>query len=364
MKNLIKNFFKIKLTLTPPQTKTFLIFDKNSKVIEKIIGKDFNTLHTRFEKINLIILFYSLIINFKDTLKLKNLYFNYLKTFIIFTKPKYVITSIDNDKRFFKFKKYIKNVKFIAIQNGYRFYKNDLFEAIAKSDYIFECDQYYCFGENVKNYLNNKIKANIYVIGSIKNNFCSKNQKFKNKNVCYISSFGISTNHFEKRILNCLHKFCYEKKINLEILARTNSNEEKLFYSEILKNQNFIFHKQQETFCSSYNIVDSAMISVTINNTLGYENLSRKNKTYFININDRGLYCKSYLKFGYPEKFEDEGFFWTNKFEPKKIIKSMNYIYQLSEKEWENKTQKIIKKIINYEENNFLLKKKLNLLKI
>ena len=102
------------------------------------------------------------------------------------------------------------------------------------------------------------------------------------------------------------------------------------------------------------------MISITLNNTLGYENLARNNKTYFINVNDRNLDCNSFLKFGYPEKFNKKGFFWTNKFDPKETIKEINYIYNLSNEEWKNQTDKIIKKIIIYDQGNYFLKNRLN----
>ena len=102
------------------------------------------------------------------------------------------------------------------------------------------------------------------------------------------------------------------------------------------------------------------MISITLNNTLGYENLARNNKTYFINVNDRHLDCNSFLKFGYPEKFNEKGFFWTNKFDPKKTIKQIDYIYNLSNEEWKKQTNEIIKKIIIYDQGNNFLKKRLN----
>ena len=175
MKNLVKNIFKIKFNFEIPKQKKYLIFDKQSeKILSRVIKDDYIVLPTRLEKISLIILIYSLILNFKESLRVKNIYFNYLKTFIKVTQPLYVITFIDNDKRFFKFKRYLNNIKFIAIQNGYRFFKNDLFEAIEQSTYTFQCDYYYCFGDNVKNYLKNKIQSNFYCIGSLKNNFCKK----------------------------------------------------------------------------------------------------------------------------------------------------------------------------------------------
>ena len=361
MKNLITSFFNIKFTIEIPNKEKFLFFDTHSeKVLSKIVKGKYNVLPTRLEKISLVILVYSMIINFKDTLIFKRIYFNYLKTFIMFSKPSYVITFIDNDYRFFQFKKHFSNIKFIAIQNGYRFFKNDLFEIIESSNFTFECDEYYCFGENIKNYLKNKIKGKCYSIGSVKNNLCKKNTSNKKLNLCFISSYGISTNIFEKEILQNLYKYCKIKKIRLEILARTKRHEEENFYFEILKNKDFIYHKRNDDFCNSYKVIDLAMLSITSNNTLGYENLARNNKTYFINVNDRNLNCESFLKFGYPDKFDKEGFFWTNKLDLQKIINKIDYIYDLSEEEWMKETHEITKKIINYDVDNSFLKNKLN----
>lgn len=361
MKNLIKNIFKIKFNFEIPIKKKFIIYDTQSeKILSRIITEDYNVLASRLEKISLIILLYSLIFNFKEILRFKNMYFNYLKTYIQITKPLYVITFIDNDKRFYKFKKYFNSIKFIAVQNGYRFFKDDLFEAIEKSNYNFECDEYYCYGDHVKNYLKNKIKSKYYSIGSLKNNFCIKKPVNNKTNICFISSFGISTNLPEIDILKSLYEFCMQKKIKLEILARTNSNNEEKFFSNILEKKSFIYHKQTSDFCSSYKIIDSAMISITLNSTLGYENLARNNKTFFINVNDRNLNCTSFLKFGYPEVFEDEGFFWTNRFDPQKTIDKIDQIYQLSEKDWKNKTSKILKKLIVYDSYNQSLISRLN----
>jgi surface carbohydrate biosynthesis protein len=230
MKNFIKRIFKIKFTIKIPPKKKIIIYDINSeKILSNIIKKNFIVMPTRLEEISLPILALSLMINLWDSLKFREIYFNYLKTFIILTKPICVVTFIDNDERFFKFKKYLKNIKFIAIQNGYRFYKNDLYESIQNSSYKFECDEYYCFGENVKNYLNDKIQANIIVTGSLKNNYCLKSRDKVKKNLCFISSFGISNHKYEELLLNIIHEFCQNKKVDLEILARSKKKRKNIF---------------------------------------------------------------------------------------------------------------------------------------
>jgi hypothetical protein len=357
---IFKKISTIKFTFKIPTKKKVLIYDLYSeKILSKILKEDYNIISTRYEKISLPVFTYSLIINFKDTLKFKNIYFNYLKTFINFAKPLSVITFVDNDKKFFRFKKYFKNIKFIAIQNGYRFYKNDLFESIQNSNYIFECDEYYCYGENIKNYLKDKIQANIIAIGSLKNNYCTISKDIIKKNLCFISSFGISNHKYEKLLLNIIYEFCQKKKINLEILARRKNEEEKDFFHNILRNKKFIFHEQKNAICSSYSVIDKAEICFSLNASLGYESLARGNKTLFFNLNDRNLSCDSFTKFGYPEKFEDEGFFWTNKLDTEKTIDKINQIYNLSEQEWKDKTYEVTKKVMVFDSNNQIIQNKL-----
>ena len=85
---IFKKIFKIKFTFKIPTKKKILIYDLYSeKILSKILKNDYNVIPTRYENLSLLIFAYSLIVNFKDTFKLKNIYFNYLKTFIDFTQP-------------------------------------------------------------------------------------------------------------------------------------------------------------------------------------------------------------------------------------------------------------------------------------
>ena len=359
MINILDKFFKIKFNLRIPSQKKILIYDNYStNILSKIIDKNYNILKTRFEEISLPILFTSCLIFFFDFIRLKNLYFNYLKTFIIISNPKVIITFIDNDKNFYKFKKNFPNKKFIAIQNGYRFYKDDLFESIDKTPIKFQCDEYHCFGDGIKKYLVNKIEGKIINSGSIKNNYCKKKKIFKS-GVCFISSFGISSNKFEKKILGSLNFFCKKKKLKLYILARSKKNEEYNFFKKILMKNNFIYIKKKDDFCKSYNVIDNVELSISLNATLGYENLSRGNKTFFLNVNDRNINCSSFLKFGYPYNFPKKGYFWTNKYEGKNFIKQITEIYNELPAIWLSKTAKTTNKIINYDIDNKNLKKRL-----
>lgn len=359
MKNLVKKISKIKFKLRFPNKKKILVYDNNStNILARIIGKNFNTLMTRYEEIYLPILVLSLLINIFDTIKFKNMYFNYLKTFILVSNPYVIITFVDNDTKFYRLKKTFKKKKFIAIQNGYRFYRNDLIQKIENSSVKFICDEYYCFGKNIEEYLKKKIYGDVINIGSIKNNLCKK-LKIKKAGICFISSFGISNNKFEKKILNYLFNFCKDKQIKLYILPRTTGNEEKKFFENILLKKRYIYFEKNNNFCSSYNLIDKVELSISLNATLGYENLSRGNKTFFLNINDRNLDCKSFLQFGYPYSFPKNGFFWSNRLIKNEFLKKINLIYKQTEAEWHLKTSKIKNKVISYEPDNLSLKKRL-----
>ena len=62
----------------------------------------------RYEEVSIPIFFLSLLIYIFDSIRIKNIYFNYLKTFILISNPNLIITFIDNDTKFYKLKKIFK----------------------------------------------------------------------------------------------------------------------------------------------------------------------------------------------------------------------------------------------------------------
>ena len=356
MKNFLKNIFKIKYKFSFPERKNILIYDQHSeKTLKKIINSDYSIINCRKEKIFLPILLITILKNYSNFFK--QFYFNYLKELIKYHNPKKIVTIVDNDIGFYKLKKYFNNVKFISIQNGYRFYKNDLFQKISESNENYLCDEFYCFGNNVENFLKNKIKAKYYSIGSLKNNFCLNIMEKKSNEVCFISSYGITNFKSEKFIIDFLGEFCVKYNLNLSILARTTKAEEREFYNSLVKRIEFKYYNQTDEFCNSYNVLDRSILSISLNNTLGYENIARGNKTFFFLTNDRNTGCSSFLKFGYPEEFKKEIIFCTKSLEKKIISEKINKVFSMSSVEWNEISKPIIKNIISYDENNkFLLK--------
>lgn len=361
MINILKKIHKIKFSYFIPSKKKILLFDNTGvDVLEKIIFNKYEIIYSRDEEINLFYLFLTIkkFIFDKEFYKKKNFY--YCVSIINFHKPEKVITFIDNNILFYRLKKEFPKIKFIAIQNGYRFYKDDLFETLDNMNEKFSCDEYYCFGNETKKLLSKKlINTNIYVAGSLRSNL-TKKTVLKKKECCFISSFGISSLKYEKKILKILLEFCKKNNLILSILARKKMQNEKIFYEKILNSSKFLFIPKSDNFSFSYNYIDRCEIVISLNATLGYESLSRANKTFIINTNDRNSSCKSFLQFGWPGSYKKEGIFWTSKIDKKNIINRLNYILKLKNNIWKKKSLKISNQILKFDPQLDFLRKKLN----
>ena len=109
-----------------PSKKNILIFDGFYNPFKKKFKKNsFNLFYARLEELN----FYILI----KCLKKKSLNFQtYIKTYIETTKPKIIISGLDNSLKFLKLSE-ITNVPLISVQNGYRTKVGDLSSNIIES---------------------------------------------------------------------------------------------------------------------------------------------------------------------------------------------------------------------------------------
>ena len=110
----IKILFKCKIKFTLPRSNKILIYDaENSDFIIKFFKKEqCAILHTRFEQINILVLFVSIFKFQKKKLSTK-----YVYTYIKLVNPKVIITFIDNRLSFYELKKHFNNIKIICIQN-------------------------------------------------------------------------------------------------------------------------------------------------------------------------------------------------------------------------------------------------------
>ena len=207
------------------------------------------------------------------------------------------------------------------------------------------------------------IKTKTICHGSLKNNIVKIKEKKKNLLV-FISSYGLGNNSTELKIIPILLKYCLKNNLKFLIINRMKTKKEIDFYLSfkgILK-KNMIVRKNYShtNQLLSYKVIDTAKIAICLNSTLGYENLSRGNRTLFINTKDRNLNCSSFLSFGWPVKFKKNGPLWLGSVNRSNIFYKLDYILKLKSFKWKKIQKKYTKNIINYEYKNTSLLKLIN----
>ena len=112
-------------------------------------------------------------------------FITYICSQIVKYNPKIVLTSTDNDLRFYKLKKYFgARIKFMAIQNGLRSKFHDIFDNINYNKSELSADYYFSFGSSIAQYMKKFIDVKVIPVGSFKSNLILKKKyekKFKKK---------------------------------------------------------------------------------------------------------------------------------------------------------------------------------------
>ena len=375
MLKIIKKLFLVKKVDFKKNIKKEVILydDFLGDLLKKIISKEnFYVLYTRFEYINLRILL-KLLFSFKlNTI-------NYICEIINEIQPKLVITFIDNDEKFWLLKKKINNkkIKFVLIQNGWRadIFKNT--KSINKNYYV---DDMFFFNKNVAKEFEKNIYGNSHLIGSFKNNFYALNKMNNNKStnsflyISQINPYKKSIDEFKRNydgkiiswkkfyeadlvVLKFIAEYCEEKKIKLNILGRNYNNrfKEKEIFSSFLPNHKFEYIEHKYDFFQ-YDEINCYDLLVSIDSTLGYEAIARNIKTCFFSIRGNILELKDNdLKFGWPGKIKDTGFFWTNEKNFKIFKKIIDQVNASSNDQWLNETKGLTDQLMIYSRQNKIL---------
>jgi hypothetical protein len=377
-----KLLFNTKIIFKPPAKNDVLIYDKQSeKIISKIFNiKKVNFLKTRKEEINLIIL----IITF---LKFQFRYFDYLINYINFTRAKVVITSIDNDQRFYRIKSKLSVIT-IFFQNGQRTGKSDIFEIFEdgeaavqkviearggrpsstkkKIDFFkknYFVDLMCVFNTMTAKLYKKIITGEVFVTGSILNNNI-KISKTINNNLVFISLFRSyrKQEYFKNQILlSLLETYCEKNNLKLSILAKhlhdtPGADEEKKYYEDSLGKE-FLFFKNYKNR-NTYKIIDEAKIVVSPGSTLGIEALGRKQKTVILGYRaNQKFYRKK--NFGFFTKKGNLGPFWYNGHNKKTLYKLINQVRKYKKNKWERLIKKHDDETSLYDFHNRNLKLKL-----
>ena len=347
-----------KIKITRIKKRRILVYDQigsnDIKTLLKIL--EVNVLDSRFNSIDLHSIVKAL---FYRAIDLKIAYYI---CFIKKSGAEILITHIDNDINFYKIKKYLPNLRVVAIQNGTRTISGDIFSEIQtglnlSADYIFVHNKY------IGNLYSKYIDCKVHEIGSMRSNLDPRIENSKKiYSILFVSQFfkangsaqiydkhNVITDYdfleIDKRVFRLVESITHKMGIKLTIQLRGFQEEEKLFY-------NSISSFQEHSYASGlpYQNVDRANLVVSVDSTLGYESLGRGNKTLFLTIRGSELGLMGY-DFGWPVEYDNDGPFWMNNYDEKLTELLIRNLYYLSLKGWAELYKVYAKNIMKFNSN-------------
>ena len=364
----LKIFFKAKWSIFPPKKVDIILFDGIFNPFNKFLDKkSYSVFYTRNERLNLFILFIC-------ALKLNISKKQYIKTYFKYSDPKIVLTAIDNSHIFLEIKDYIdRKIKTISIQNAHRTYWGDLLSLEKKFKLRkkkFKIDLMFVFNKEIKKTYNKFITGKKIIIGSYTNNDRKKIKQNKKKEVIFISTHKpllnpdrceekISNFDFfknDKQVLKSVLKLCKKNNLKLNILGRAKPKKEfKVFekeydYFKKILGKNFKLISNQDGN-NNYFILDEFKYTVTIDSTLGIENLSRGGRTIFIGSRPKKFPANT-RAYGNMAGFKLNGKYWCYYSPEKNVIKVFNNLIKKDNKFWNNCIKTNRNSLIYYDPGN------------
>ena len=348
----------------PPLKKEILIFDDHStKDLSRVLPKNsFTVLCSRYEKLNIFIIF-------KCLLKFKFRHRDYLKTYIEYIRPKILITLIDNNIFFYQIK--FDFLKKIAVQNGRRTnIPSDIFFNLKGKRLNLYSDYLFTHNKAVSKLYKKYIKSNILATGAVRSNSVKINKK-KIYDIGYVSTYRdydpnmkLHKNYYyrdsikaELKLIKHLKRYCEEKNFLLGVIGspenKLESQKEKKYYDKIFGN-NYVFFKNHDKR-RTYSLVDKFKVLVGIDSTLLYESFGRGNKTVFFSYR-KMFYPFNSRKFGWPANLKLNDKFWTSKKDFKSLKKIVNTVYNCESSIWKRYFRKHYDQVMNFDKNNSKLK--------
>ena len=358
---LLLNVLKIKWIFKKPSKKKVLVYDRESEKFSKLLfsKKSCEFLETRYESINIYILFFTIFNSGLNSIK-----DNYKKNYIKRVSPKIVYTSIDNNISFYKLKDIYNKPTYISDQNGISKVTN----AFWPNSFTRECKKYkkenkknlkadilFLFGKNEKDRISPLIDGKIYTYGNtINNHYPIKLNKLNKKvtSIMFISSglFKATLKH-EQTVFANLNKFCIKKNIKLSFCSRLDASGED-FHRKTFAKGPWIYLPRAH-LNKNYSYLNKQQMVVFAHSTFGFEALAK------------GLKCGVFYSH-FPEKnshlkYPKSGPFWTNSLDYNMFEKTLNRVINLSNKQWKKIIANFSSEILDYDLNN---KKKKKIIKM
>ena len=270
----------------------------------------------------------------------------YVQMYLAAVEPKVILTFIDNSIAFYRISKQFPKSKTIFIQNGTRAQYKDVFDQLALLPHAYHVDYLCVHNHDIgKEYLK-YLTGEVVLLGSLKNNAFSEVVCVQPLVVVFISQWRANrTNHeplyrfedgtevswedfysIEKQVVSFLDTWCSVNGRFLKICGGTKEIDgpERQYYLDSLKKSKWSYVPKSDSL-SSYRLISSAGLVVSIDSTLGYEALARGLKTAFFSCRLTKGHKLRY-KFGWPANLPENGPFWTNERDEVQFERVMGYL--------------------------------------
>ena len=262
IKALLKSFFDAEWKWQSPPICDVLIYDQTgSEVVKKLFNKNcsIGVMPVRGESYNIRVLMNSLTL---IGLCKKDIRLPYITSYIKCSKPRLIITFIDNSTIFYRISSLIPSAKTALIQNGTRGGEANVFDNIKPNDF-WRVDYMFLFGQEIGKIYSKFIEGEVVPVGSIKNNMVPTPKLLKklnfSKKVAFISqwrpdaldgffikirNYHITHEDFyssERIALGFLSEWCQDNGYEFAIIGAArgegNSEQEQNFYKKIIKTE-------------------------------------------------------------------------------------------------------------------------------
>lgn len=220
-------------------------------------------------------------------------------------KPSIVITFIDNSDHFQRVARYYKNARFLAIQNGSRFFE---IENPPGSPMIYH-SEFLCFGRyEVDQYTRHgAVVEKFYPVGSLKDSYhrARRSTQFKEKrfDLCFVAQIGPGYYKTYPMVMESmdllarhLNEFCKQHGTTLCVASRLHPDRDKAqfewqaeWFQERLGDLPQIIPNILEEY-TSYSLIDSSRVSVGMFSTLLREGFCRGNRILSCNFSGHHFY--------------------------------------------------------------------------
>ena len=357
-----------KLIFTKPPRKKILIYDEvGSELILRNLNKDIA--HIFYSRLNKgIKTSLNIYIILKLIFKFNLSKINYLKLYLKYVNPKLIITLIDNNETFYHLKKYTK-CKTMFIQGAMRHSLNDIFSENKKpKEKNLSVDYMLVFNDVTGKKYKSFLKGNVVQIGSFRSNTNIKRSTKKKIDLIYISTFrdfkdsdifspinNTLWSDYRKneiKLFKIIYDYLKKEKIKLTILGSKRQHSEKEHnYFKNYFDPKYLKFIPQEKKRPTYSMIDNSKLVITCDSTLGYEALSRGNKTAFFSIRGEN-YPLNARKFGSFVKMKKKGPYWTNSATKEEFYRVINYLKNVKQKEFSKKISFFRSNLCHYDSGN------------